>query len=214
RDAGRARAVRRRRHRRGRRVRADRRQARRDTAAPRPRPGQRPGEPAQRAPRAHADRQRRRRPRDLPQAVRRATGIGHRGRRGRGAGLPAIERLGYLAEQVAYQLDGIKHVVVAGTKAPVSFFAYPGKASDLVPEGSQVHTLASVGQDVTRALDEVADLIAADTEPVLAAASRPALPSGPLTPQNWVDVVGALLPENAIIADEANTSGLMLPMAT
>ncbi|MEV5716472.1 acetolactate synthase large subunit [Amycolatopsis mediterranei] len=132
----------------------------------------------------------------------------------RGAGLPSIERLGYLAEQVAYQLDGIKHVVVAGTKAPVSFFAYPGKASDLVPEGAQVHTLASVGQDVTRALTEVADLVAADTEPVLAPESRPALPSGPLTPQNWVEVIGALLPDNAIIADEANTSGLMLPMAT
>ncbi|WP_410567726.1 acetolactate synthase large subunit [Amycolatopsis sp. cmx-4-61] len=132
----------------------------------------------------------------------------------RGAGLPSIERLGYLAEQVAYQLDGIKHVVVAGTKAPVSFFAYPGKASDLVPEGAQVHTLASVGQDVTRALNEVAELVAADTEPVLAPESRPSLPSGPLTPQNWVEVIGALLPDNAIIADEANTSGLMLPMAT
>ncbi|WP_410588277.1 acetolactate synthase large subunit [Amycolatopsis sp. lyj-23] len=132
----------------------------------------------------------------------------------RGAGLPAIERLGYLAEQVAYQLDGIKHVVVAGTKAPVSFFAYPGKASDLVPEGAQVHTLASVGQDVTRALNEVAELVAADTEPVLAPPARPSLPSGPLTPQNWVDVIGALLPDDAIIADEANTSGLMLPMAT
>jgi acetolactate synthase-1/2/3 large subunit len=96
----------------------------------------------------------------------------------------------------------------------VSFFAYPGKASDLVPEGAQVHTLASAGQDVTRALTEVAGLVAADTEPVLAPESRPALPSGPLTPQNWVEVIGALLPDNAIIADEANTSGLMLPMAT
>ncbi len=132
----------------------------------------------------------------------------------RGAGLPAIERLGYLAEQVTYQLDGVKHLVVAGTKAPVSFFAYPGKPSDLVPDGAQVHNLAAVGQDVTRALNEVAALVAADTEPVLAPASRPALPSGPLTPQNWVDVIGALLPENAIIADEANTSGLLLPTAT
>src|SRR5690625_2768111 len=62
----------------------------------------------------------------------------------RGAGVPAIDRLGYLAEQAAYQLDGIKHLVVAGTRAPVSFFAYPGKPSDLVPEGwavrSEEHT--------------------------------------------------------------------------
>ncbi|MEV6907279.1 acetolactate synthase large subunit [Amycolatopsis sp. NPDC051071] len=132
----------------------------------------------------------------------------------RGEGLPTIERLGYLAEQVAYQLDGIKHVIIAGTKAPVSFFAYPGKASDLVPEGAQVHVLADIAQDVTRALNEVADLVAAETEPVLQEAARPALPSGPLTPQNWVEVIGALLPEGAIIADEANTSGLLLPTAT
>ncbi len=132
----------------------------------------------------------------------------------RGEGLPTIERLGYLAEQVAYQLDGIKHVIVAGTKAPVSFFAYPGKASNLVPEGAQVHVLAEVGQDVPRALNDVAALVAAETEPVLQEAARPALPSGPLTPQNWVEVIGALLPERAIIADEANTSGLLLPAAT
>ncbi|MGH3451114.1 MAG: thiamine pyrophosphate-dependent enzyme, partial [Haloechinothrix sp.] len=96
----------------------------------------------------------------------------------------------------------------------VSFFAYPGKPSDLVPEGAQVHTLADRAQDVVAALEALADQVAADTEPVLADASRPALPSGPLTPQNWVDVIGALLPEGAIISDEANTSGLLLPAAT
>ncbi|WP_020670589.1 acetolactate synthase large subunit [Amycolatopsis nigrescens] len=132
----------------------------------------------------------------------------------RGAGLPSIERLGYLAEQVTYQLDGIKHLIVAGTKAPVSFFAYPGKPSDLVPEGTQVHVLAELDEDVPGALDDLAALVAPDTEPVLQEASRPAVPSGQLTPQNWVDVIGALLPENAIIADEANTSGLLLPSAT
>lgn len=132
----------------------------------------------------------------------------------RGAGLPNIERLGYLAEQAKYQLDGIKHLIVAGTRAPVSFFAYPGMPSELTPEGAQVHVLATVGQDVPAALEAVAALVAADTEPVLQEAGRPELPSGPLTVQNWVDVIGALLPENAIIVDEANTSGLMLPAAT
>ncbi|WP_033293884.1 acetolactate synthase large subunit [Amycolatopsis jejuensis] len=132
----------------------------------------------------------------------------------RGAGLPNLERLGYLAEQAKYQLDGIKHLIVAGTKAPVSFFAYPGMPSELTPEGAQVHVLATVGQDVPAALEAVAALVAADTEPVLQEPGRPALPSGPLTVQNWVEVIGALLPENAIIVDEANTSGLLLPAAT
>ncbi|WP_093573225.1 acetolactate synthase large subunit [Amycolatopsis rubida] len=131
-----------------------------------------------------------------------------------GAGLPNIERLGYLAEQAKYQLDGIKHLIVAGTRAPVSFFAYPGMPSELTPEGADVHVLANVGQDVPAALEAVAALVAADTEPVVREAGRPELPSGPLTVQNWVDVIGALLPENAIIVDEANTSGLMLPAAT
>jgi acetolactate synthase-1/2/3 large subunit len=132
----------------------------------------------------------------------------------RGAGLPTFERLGYLAEQATSQLDGAKHVIVAGAKAPVSFFAYPGKPSVLVPEGAQVHTLAELGDDVVGALEALADELAPNTEPVLQQANRPALPSGPLTAQNWVEVIGALLPEGAIISDEANTSGWTLPAAT
>lgn len=132
----------------------------------------------------------------------------------RGAGVPAADRLGYLAEQAAYQLDGIKHLIVAGTRAPVSFFAYPGKPSDLTPEGAEVHTLADLETDVIGALEQLADLVAPGSQPRLAAAATPELPSGPLTPQNWVQVVAALLPENAIISDESNTSGLILPAAT
>ncbi|HEY3753753.1 MAG TPA: acetolactate synthase large subunit [Pseudonocardiaceae bacterium] len=132
----------------------------------------------------------------------------------RGAGIPAVERLGYLAEHVQHQLTGAKHIVLAGTRSPVSFFAYPGKASDLVPEGCEVHTLAGVGDDVVGALANLADLVAADTSPVRQAAARPAVPSGVLTLQNWADVIGALLPEDAIISDEANTSGVLVPAST
>ncbi len=133
----------------------------------------------------------------------------------RGAGLPNVERLGYLAEQVAYQLTDVKHLILAGARSPVSFFAYPGKASDLVPEGCQVHVLANdTADDAAAALEAVAALVAEDTEPVLESAHRPELPSGALTAQNWVEVIGALLPEDAIIADEANTSGVLLPVAT
>ncbi|MEO8813959.1 MAG: acetolactate synthase large subunit, partial [Mycobacterium sp.] len=132
----------------------------------------------------------------------------------RGAGVPAIDRLGYLAEQAAFQLDGIKHLIVAGTRAPVSFFAYPGKPSDLVPEGVTVHNLAGLDTDVVGALEQLAELVAPGTPPRLAPAAVPELPSGELTPQNWVQVIGALLPENAIISDESNTSGLLLPAAT
>jgi len=132
----------------------------------------------------------------------------------RGAGLPNVERLGYLAEQVQWQLSEAKHLVLVGAKSPVSFFAYPGKASELVPEGCAVHVLSVLGEDGTGALEHLADEVAADTRPVLQEAVRPTVPSGPLTPQNWTEVIGALLPEAAIISDEANTSGLMIPMTT
>ncbi|WP_034270221.1 acetolactate synthase large subunit [Haloechinothrix halophila] len=132
----------------------------------------------------------------------------------RGTGLPAIDRLGYLAEQAAYQLDGVKHLILAGARSPATFFAYPDKPSDLVPEGAQVHTLADREHDVAAALEAVAERVAADAKPTLSPARPPAVPSGELTPQNWVEVIGALLPEGAIIADEANTSGLLLPAAT
>jgi acetolactate synthase-1/2/3 large subunit len=132
----------------------------------------------------------------------------------RGAGLPAIERLGYFAEQATAQLDGIQHLIVAGTRRPVSFFAYPGRPSDLVPDGAQVHTLADRAHDAVGALQALADLVAAGTEPTVAPAARPALPAGDLTAQNWVDVVAALLPESAIVSDESNTSGWLLPAAT
>lgn len=132
----------------------------------------------------------------------------------RGAGLPNVERLGYLAEQVQWQLTDIKHLVLVGAKAPVSFFAYPGKPSELVPDGCQTHVLAVLGEDTAGALEHLADVVAADRQPVLQNATRPDLPAGDLTPQNWVNVIGALLPDGAIVADEANTSGLLLPMAT
>jgi len=132
----------------------------------------------------------------------------------RGAGVPAMDRLGYLAEAAQAQLDGAAHLIVAGAAAPVSFFAYPGKASSLVPEGAQLHTLAETGVDVVAALEELAGLVAPDVEPRPAPAAVPELPSGPLDAANWVQVIGALLPENAIISDETNTSGLLLPAAT
>ncbi len=131
----------------------------------------------------------------------------------RGAGLPAVERLAYFAEAATAQLTGAKHVVLAGAPHPVSFFAYPGKPSDLVPEGCAVHTLAGpVG--ATAALEALAERIAPAQTAATAALSRPALPTGPLTVVTSADVIGALLPEHAIVVDESNTSGVLLAQAT
>jgi len=132
----------------------------------------------------------------------------------RGAGLPAIDRLAYLAEFAVSQLGDVRHLILAGARAPVSFFAYPGKPSWLAPAGCQVHRLAEAGDDVCGALTALADLVAPGTKPVLQEPERPALPDGELTAESAAAVIGALLPEGAIVSDEANTSGLWLPGAT
>ncbi|GBG36181.1 acetolactate synthase large subunit [Mycobacterium montefiorense] len=131
----------------------------------------------------------------------------------RGAGIPAVERLAYFAEAATAQLDGAKHLVLAGAKSPVSFFAYPNMPSDLVPAGCEVHVLAA-HSGASDALVALADEIAPGTVAPVAAASRPQLPSGALTSASAADVIGALMPERAIVVDESNTSGLLLAQTT
>src|SRR5215469_9018735 len=72
----------------------------------------------------------------------RLTGETFPARHERGAGLPPVERLAYLAEVAVGQLAGARHLILAGARSPVSFFAYPGKPGSLVAEGCQVHALA------------------------------------------------------------------------
>jgi len=133
----------------------------------------------------------------------------------RGAGRVPVDRLAYLAEFAAMQLDGLQHLVLVDAKSPVSFFAYPGKASDLVPEGCTVHVLADGAADVAGALAALATAVDAPADAAtIQAASRPDLPTGPLTAEGVCQALGALMPENAIVSDEGNTSGLFAPMFT
>lgn len=127
----------------------------------------------------------------------------------RGAGIPAVDRIAYLAEFAAMQLDGLAHLVLVDAKAPVSFFAYPDKASYLVPDGCDVHVLADPSEDAATALESLAEAVGATSaEPVRQTAERPDRPTGALTAETVCRALGALLPENAIISDEGNTSGL------
>jgi len=133
----------------------------------------------------------------------------------RGAGLPSVERLAYLAELASVQLNGLDHLILVDTKAPVSFFAYPGKKSYLVPEGCQLHELASPRQDVLGSLEKLSKAVGAEqTAPVLQSPKRPGRPRGKFTADKVCKAIGQLMPEDTIIVDEAQTSGIMLPMYT
>ena len=133
----------------------------------------------------------------------------------RGAGMPGVERLAYLAELAMAQLEGVRHLVLADAKAPVSFFAYPGKPSSLVPDGCQVHVLATSGHDVPGALEHLASLLGTTgDEPEHHLAIRPERPVGPLTASALGAAIGAVLPEGAIVSDEGNTAGLFVYQET
>jgi len=133
----------------------------------------------------------------------------------RGAGLPPVERLAYLAELASVQLSGIKHLILVDAKAPVSFFAYPGKKSYLVPDGCQVHELAAPDSDVLGTLEALVETLGAGNAQVAqqerVGAERP---TGELNADKVCQAIAAVLPEGAIVSDESQTSGLTLASAT
>jgi acetolactate synthase-1/2/3 large subunit len=136
----------------------------------------------------------------------------------RGGGLPTVERLGYLAEFALAQLQGLEHLVLVGARSPVSFFAYPGQAGVLVPNGCDVVDLVPAGYNAAIALARLADAVDAPAAgaagPVGAAAERPERPTGALTAESLARAIGAVLPDGVIVSDEANTAGLYVTGAT
>jgi len=127
----------------------------------------------------------------------------------RGAGRVRAERIPYAVDQALAALKGLKRIVLVGAKPPVSFFAYPNKPSLQAPEDCEFITLADIGDDLAGALQALADeLGAGKIAPAhVAAFEPPALPTGKYSLDSIGTLLGALLPENAIVIDEAVSSG-------
>ncbi len=130
----------------------------------------------------------------------------------RGAGRVMVERLPYFGEMAADFLKDFKRIVLVGAKSPVSFFAYPGKPSWLTPEGCETTNLAAPGMDVLAALEALAAVLEVPAEPArIQPAAVPPIPEdGKLDPMSLGAVVANLMPEQAVVSDEAATCGLTL----
>jgi acetolactate synthase I/II/III large subunit len=127
----------------------------------------------------------------------------------RGAGLPVVERIAYFAELASVQLAGLKLLILVDAKAPVSFFAYPGQKSYLVPDGCEVQELVTPAEDVLGSLEALVETLGvADSEAQLQAPSKPERPEGDLNADKVCQAIAAVLPEASIVSDEAVTSGL------
>jgi acetolactate synthase I/II/III large subunit len=133
----------------------------------------------------------------------------------RGAGLPAVERLAYWPELASGQLEEVEHLILAGAQPPVAWFAYPGARSSLVSAGCEVQDLSPPTCDVLRSLEALVEALdAAGAMPALQTGFVPPRPEGPLTAEKVCQAIGAILPEGAILSDEAITSAAALPANT
>ena len=134
----------------------------------------------------------------------------------RGAGRVRAQRIPYVVDAALAKLHGFRDLVLVGAKVPVAFFAYPGKPSVLIPATCAVTRLAAVEEDLVGALEALADRLGARSlAPAnVAALERPGLPSGRITPEGIGAVLGALLPENAIVVDESISVGRNFGPAT
>lgn len=127
----------------------------------------------------------------------------------RGRGTLPLERVPYFIDMALAALKDFSVAVLAGTKSPVGFFAYPGKPGTMLPEACDVHTLASIEQDVVGGLEALADALGAPRDVAFAdPGPRPDVPrSAAIGPEVVAQTVAALMPENAIITDESVSFG-------
>jgi len=137
-------------------------------------------------------------------------------RQERGAGRVNLQRLPYPVDLGIKALSGVQQLVLVGAKAPVAFFAYPGKPSVLTNEACKITTLANAEDDIEASLEALAaELGALHTAPAhIAPLARPAVSSGAITPEGIAAVLGAHMPENCIVVDESITAGRGFAAAT
>jgi acetolactate synthase-1/2/3 large subunit len=132
----------------------------------------------------------------------------------RGAGVVALERIPYFAEQIVEFLKDVEQLVLVGAKPPVTFFAYPGKPSWCTPEDAQILCLSHPHEDGRGALVALADAIGAKDGASPTVLKRPDIPTEAFNAYTIGQIIARFLPEGAIISDEAATSGAGAAMFT
>src|SRR5919112_13769 len=128
----------------------------------------------------------------------------HNSRVERGAGRVAVDFLPYPVDEALSALANAHHLLLVGSKVPVAFFAYPDKPSALIPPQCETHTLATPGEDVVGALEALAEELGAPQNAPVQEREEHTPPSGEaIMPETAAAAVGTLLPEGAIVVDEA-----------
>lgn len=132
-------------------------------------------------------------------------------RMARGRGRPPVDRIPYVIDNALKVMAGMRTVVLVGSKPPTAFFAYPGKPSLLSPPDANVMVLARPEQDAVAALDALADELGAPRNVPIPDVPLPdGVPRGAFAPDTFAALFATLIPENAIVVEDAVTSGRAL----
>src|ERR687883_339977 len=124
----------------------------------------------------------------------------------RGAGRVAIDFLPYPVDEAIATLADARPLVLVGSEARAAFFASPERPSGLSPPQCETHTLATPGEDIVGALEALAEELGApQNAPVQEREEHPPPSGGAITPDVAAAAVATLLPEGAIVVDEALT---------
>lgn len=129
-----------------------------------------------------------------------------------GGDLPQLERLAYFPQDVIAQLAG-SMVLLAGARAPISYFGYPDQPSELVSPPERLVELAAVGEDSVVALEQLAEIVPDNKRPKPAdRQSTPAAAAGSagnqaLTPLEVAEELVWQIPQDAIVSLEGSTCG-------
>jgi acetolactate synthase-1/2/3 large subunit len=130
-------------------------------------------------------------------------------RHSRGGGRFAPDRLPYLAEMAIETLAGTDLLLIAGTKKPVAFFAYPNTPAEFTPRDAAVITLGGPESDSAAALAMLADALGSLAAPTSAPWSRPEPPrDDAFNPFTIGLALAAHTPEGALVSDDGVTAGL------
>jgi len=132
-------------------------------------------------------------------------------RMARGRGRVPVDRIPYVVDLALEVLAGVQQLVLVAAKPPVGFFAYPGKPSTLWPKDCTVDVLARPEEDAVAALEALADELGAPRSVPLPTVEQPKQNvRGAFDPLAFAHAFAGVIPENAIVVEDAVTSGRAL----
>ncbi|QIG52514.1 acetolactate synthase large subunit [Nordella sp. HKS 07] len=136
----------------------------------------------------------------------------------RGGGSVRLQRLAYRIDDNVAHLADKTNLVLCGAVRPTSFFAYPDKV--ILPENSdcRVIDLCSIDMDYAWTLEALAEALGArnvelgpeDFQPL----NLPPVPTGAMSIDKVGQAIAALMPANAIVVNEGNSSARAMDVAT